>query len=80
MGPRIKDLQNCIGERVTIKGWLYNKRTAGKLQFPIIRDGSGYLQCVISKKEVPEETWRAAEEARACNPRNQQSRHAPDVA
>ncbi len=63
MGPRIKDLQNCIGERVTIKGWLYNKRTAGKLQFPIIRDGSGYLQCVISKKEVPEETWRAAEEA-----------------
>ncbi len=63
MGPRIKDLQNRIGERVTIKGWLYNKRTAGKLQFPIIRDGSGYLQCVISKKEVPEETWRAAEEA-----------------
>ncbi len=62
-GPRIKDLPNCIGETVTIKGWLYNKRTAGKLQFPIIRDGSGYLQCVISKKEVPEETWRAAEEA-----------------
>ncbi|HEX9406207.1 MAG TPA: asparagine--tRNA ligase [Thermoanaerobaculia bacterium] len=62
-GPRIKDLPNCIGEKVTIKGWLYNKRTAGKLQFPIIRDGSGYLQCVISKKEVPEETWRAAEEA-----------------
>src|SRR3989441_168008 len=61
--PRIKDLPNCIGEKVTISGWLYNKRTAGKLQFPIIRDGSGYLQCVVSKKEVSEETWRAVEEA-----------------
>ena len=62
-GPRIKDLPQCIDERVTINGWLYNKRTAGKLQFPIIRDGSGYLQCVVSKKEVSEETWRGVEEA-----------------
>src|SRR5207253_658631 len=59
---RIKDLPNHIGEQVTINGWLYNKRTAGKLQFPIVRDGSGYLQCVIFKKEVTDETWRAAEE------------------
>jgi asparaginyl-tRNA synthetase len=63
LGPRIKDLSNCIGETVTINGWLYNKRTAGKLAFPIIRDGSGYLQCVVSKKEVSEATWRAVEEA-----------------
>src|SRR5881296_235833 len=61
-GSRIKDLTNCIDERVTINGWLYNKRTAGKLQFPIVRDGSGYLQCVVSKKEVSEETWKAVEE------------------
>jgi asparaginyl-tRNA synthetase len=61
-GNRIKDLPNKIGEKVTINGWLYNKRTAGKLQFPILRDGSGYLQCVVSKKEVSEETWRAVEE------------------
>src|SRR5436190_20217307 len=60
--PRIKDLPNCIGEKVTISGWLYNKRTAGKLQFPIVRDGSGYLQCVVVKKEVTEETWKAVEE------------------
>src|SRR5438105_1085396 len=59
---RIKDLPNHISEQVTINGWLYNKRTAGKLQFPIVRDGSGYLQCVIFKKEVTDETWRAAEE------------------
>jgi asparaginyl-tRNA synthetase len=61
-GPRIKDLPNLIGERVTINGWLYNKRTAGKLQFPIIRDGSGYLQCVVFRKEVSEQTWKAVEE------------------
>jgi asparaginyl-tRNA synthetase len=64
---RIKDLPQHVGERVTINGWLYNKRTSGKLQFPIIRDGSGYLQCVVSKKEVSEESWndsdRAAQEA-----------------
>src|SRR3954451_11031700 len=60
---RIKDLPGLIGEKVTIDGWLYNKRTSGKLQFPIIRDGSGYLQCVVFKKEVSEETWKAADEA-----------------
>jgi asparaginyl-tRNA synthetase len=60
---RIRHLDRHIGETVTINGWLYNKRVSGKLIFPIIRDGSGYLQCVISKKEVSEETWRAAEEA-----------------
>src|SRR6266852_3713653 len=59
---RIKDLPKHIGETVTINGWLYNKRTSGKLQFPIIRDGSGYLQCVVFKKDVSEETWKAVEE------------------
>src|ERR1700687_4336683 len=62
MTPRIKELPQHIGEKVTINGWLYNKRTAGKLQLPIVRDGSGYLQCVVVKKEVSEETWRAVEE------------------
>src|SRR5204863_4098909 len=59
---RIKELPQHIGEKVTVNGWLYNKRTSGKLQFPIIRDGSGYLQCVVFKKEVSEETWKAVEE------------------
>src|SRR5438552_19134568 len=60
---RIQELPKHVGEKVVVNGWLYNKRTAGKLQFPIIRDGSGYLQCVVSKKEVSEETWRGVEEA-----------------
>jgi asparaginyl-tRNA synthetase len=59
---RIKDLPRHTGEKVTVQGWLYNKRSSGKLQFPIVRDGSGYLQCVVFKKEVSEETWSAAEQ------------------
>src|SRR4051794_24086338 len=58
---RIKDLPQHVGEKVTVNGWLYNKRTSGKLIFPIVRDGSGYLQCVVFKKEVTEETWDAAD-------------------
>ena len=59
---RIKELSAHIGETVAVDGWLYNKRTSGKLQFPIIRDGSGYLQCVVFKKEVDEATWKAVED------------------
>ncbi|MEO6486849.1 MAG: asparagine--tRNA ligase [Thermoanaerobaculia bacterium] len=59
---RIKELPQHVGEKVTVDGWLYNKRTSGKLQFPIVRDGSGYLQSVVFKKEVSEETWKAVEE------------------
>ena len=60
---RIKELPQHVGEAVSVNGWLYNKRTSGKLQFPIVRDGSGFVQCVVSKKEVPEESWNDAERA-----------------
>src|SRR5438128_7103100 len=65
---RIKDLPQHLGERVIVNGWLYNKRSSGKLQFPIVRDGSGYLQCVVVKKEVSEKTWKAVEELRRGRP------------
>jgi asparaginyl-tRNA synthetase len=60
---RIKDLPRHVGETVTVNGWLYNKRTSGKLQFPIVRDGSGFVQCVVSKKEVSEESWNDSDRA-----------------
>jgi asparaginyl-tRNA synthetase len=60
---RIKELPQHVGETVTVNGWLYNKRTSGKLQFPIVRDGSGFVQCVVSKKEVPEESWNDSDRA-----------------
>src|SRR3989339_1432676 len=57
----IKDLKNHVGEEVTLKGWLYNKRSSGKLKFLILRDGSGYVQCVVFKGNVTEELFEAAE-------------------
>ena len=60
---RINQLSNHVGKPVVIEGWIYNKRSSGKLQFPIVRDGSGYVQGVLSKKDVDESIWKAAEDA-----------------
>ncbi len=58
--PSIAGLPARAGETVTLKGWLYNRRDSGKIRFLVLRDGSGYLQCVVVKKEVPEEVWEAS--------------------
>ena len=54
---RIKDIKNYVDQEVTLKGWLYNMRSSGKLMFPQIRDGSGIIQGVVVKSEVQEEVW-----------------------
>jgi asparaginyl-tRNA synthetase len=51
----IDDLRSHEGETITVRGWLYNKRSSGKVKFPVMRDGSGYLQGVIVKGKVPDE-------------------------
>jgi len=53
----IRDVSKHDGEGITIKGWLYNMRSSGKLMFPQIRDGSGIIQGVVFKKNVPEQVW-----------------------
>lgn len=53
----IRDLARHVGEEVTIKGWIYNIRSSGKLKFPQIRDGSGIVQGVVSKRDVSEQVW-----------------------
>jgi asparaginyl-tRNA synthetase len=53
----ISHLRNHVGETVTIKGWLYNIRSSGKLMFPELRDGTGIVQGVVSKKDVSEKVW-----------------------
>jgi asparaginyl-tRNA synthetase len=58
---RISHLKDFVGQEVTVQGWLYNKRSKGKLQFLQIRDGSGTVQAVVVKSEVSEETWEAAD-------------------
>jgi len=60
---RIEDFGKHAGEELLVRGWLHNKRSSGKLQFLIVRDGSGYAQAVVSKKAVTPEAWQALDEA-----------------
>ena len=57
----IEDIGKHEGEDVTIKGWLHNRRSSGKIHFLILRDGTGFIQAVMSKAAVGEESFRAAD-------------------
>ncbi len=52
---------NCLsqheGKEVTLAGWLYKGRSSGKIQFLILRDGTGLCQCVVEKSKIPEELF-----------------------
>jgi asparaginyl-tRNA synthetase len=56
-----QDLGAHVGQTVTLRGWLYNKRSSGKLHFIELRDGSGIVQCVMAKNDVGEEVFAAAD-------------------
>ncbi len=53
----ISSLAAHAGERVTLRGWLYNMRESGKLLFPIFRDGTGTIQGIVPKAAVPPEVF-----------------------
>ncbi|HHW09043.1 MAG TPA: asparagine--tRNA ligase [Firmicutes bacterium] len=57
----IEDLSGHVGEEVTVKGWLYNKRSGGKIQFLLVRDGTGIVQAVMLKNEVSPAHFELAE-------------------
>ena len=57
---RIENIARYVGQEVTLQGWLYNRTDKGKLQFLQVRDGTGFIQCVVFKKDVPEEVFAAA--------------------
>jgi asparaginyl-tRNA synthetase len=57
----IKDIAHHEGQSVTIRGWLHNRRSSGKIHFLQVRDGSGVIQAVMSKAAVGEETFRLAD-------------------
>ena len=59
----ISKIGERAGQTATVRGWLYNKRSSGKIQFLIVRDGTGYLQCVVPRADVAPEVWEAAERA-----------------
>lgn len=53
----IEELKNHVGEDLTIRGWVYNKRSSGKIRFLVVRDGTGLLQCVMVKGGVTDEVF-----------------------
>jgi asparaginyl-tRNA synthetase len=53
----IEELQHHIGETITLHGWLYNKRSSGKIRFLVMRDGSGLVQGVVAKTAVSEDVF-----------------------
>ncbi|MGB9590476.1 MAG: OB-fold nucleic acid binding domain-containing protein, partial [Candidatus Hydrothermia bacterium] len=46
---RIDRARDFVGQEVTLRGWLANLRSSGKIHFLIIRDGTGFMQCVVVK-------------------------------
>jgi asparaginyl-tRNA synthetase len=59
----IRNVANYANQEITIKGWLYNKRDKGKLQFLLLRDGTGIIQAVAFQKELKPEAFAAAVQA-----------------
>ena len=57
----IEDIGAHEGHEVTVKGWLHNRRSSGKIHFLTVRDGSGFIQAVMSKAAVGEEVFKAAD-------------------
>jgi asparaginyl-tRNA synthetase len=57
----IEDIARHEGQRVILRGWLHARRSSGKIHFLTVRDGSGFIQGVMSKAAVDEETFRLAD-------------------
>ncbi len=61
MQARIEDIAKYEGQTVTIKGWLVNRRSSGKIHFLQVRDGSGFIQAVMSKAAVGDDVFKTAD-------------------
>jgi asparaginyl-tRNA synthetase len=61
MHAYIEDIGEHEGQDVTIKGWLHNRRSSGKIHFLILRDGTGFIQAVMSKTAVGDHIFKATD-------------------
>ena len=61
MHTYIEKIGEHEGQTVTIKGWLHNRRSSGKIHFLVVRDGTGFLQVVMGKRDVDEATFTKAD-------------------
>jgi asparaginyl-tRNA synthetase len=57
----VEKIAEFEGREVELRGWLYNKRPSGKMNFLLLRDGTGIIQCVLSRQEVPEDFFEACQ-------------------
>ncbi len=57
----IQDIARHDGQTVTLKGWLHNRRSSGKIHFLTLRDGTGFIQCVMTKQAAGEEAFKRAD-------------------
>ena len=53
----VRNIAQCEGQEVELRGWLYSKRSSGQLHFLQVRDGTGTIQCVVFKGEVSAEIF-----------------------
>ncbi len=58
----IRNLAQYVDQTVTIQGWMYNKRSSGKIAFLQVRDGSGFTQAVVVKEQVSVAVWTKIEQ------------------
>jgi asparaginyl-tRNA synthetase len=56
----IEEAPRFVGQEVTIRGWLRHRRSSGKIQFLVVRDGSGDMQAVMNKATVGEDQFTEA--------------------
>jgi asparaginyl-tRNA synthetase len=56
---RISDAPSHHGQMVEVRGWTTHRRSSGKVQFLVVRDGSGVIQCVAGVKDITPESWEA---------------------
>jgi asparaginyl-tRNA synthetase len=61
MRAYISDIARHVGQQVTVDGWLHNRRSSGKIHFLIVRDGTGFIQAVMSKAAVGDEAFTRAD-------------------
>ena len=61
MRAYISDIARHEGQQVTIDGWLHNRRSSGKIHFLIVRDGTGFIQAVMSKAAVGEDAFTSTD-------------------
>jgi len=55
----IEHLDGHVGQTVELRGWVHNRTSKGKLHFVILRDGTGYVQCVLKKNQVGDELFES---------------------